>query len=238
MPNLSIDSIRVDPSMQPRAQMDWIVVAEYAEAMKAGDVFPPVVVFYDGDAHWLADGFHRIRAAKDYAGLTEFPADVRQGSKRDAILFSVGANAHHGMRRSNEDKRKAVMTLLNDKEWYEWGDPEIARQCAVSDTLVYKLRPVSIFFSKEDTQRKVKRNGKEYTMNTTNIGKSAPQPEPEPAPDLFADALDDDDEQYEWVWTFDPETHVARCKYCYEQHSDWMHGRRISQHDGTIHRAA
>jgi hypothetical protein len=55
-------------------------------------------------------------------------ADVRPGGQREAILHSVGANAKHGWRRSNEDKRKTVLTLLNDPEWAQWSDREIGRR--------------------------------------------------------------------------------------------------------------
>ena len=34
---------------------------------------------------------------------------------------------------TNEDKRRAVMTLLADEEWGKWSDNEIARRCEVSD---------------------------------------------------------------------------------------------------------
>jgi hypothetical protein len=59
---------------------------------------------------------------------------------RDAVLHSVGANATHGLRRTNEDKRRAVETLLNDEKWYLWSDRQIARQCQVSHSLVSKIR--------------------------------------------------------------------------------------------------
>ena len=61
-------------------------------AKAAGVVFPPVIVFHDGADYWLADGFQRLIAAEEL-GLTEFSADVREGTRRDAILYAVGANA-------------------------------------------------------------------------------------------------------------------------------------------------
>ena len=57
--------------------------------MRDGAKFPPVTVF-DGENNWLSDGFHRF-----YAGLEEIEADVRQGTLRDAKLFSMSANAVH-----------------------------------------------------------------------------------------------------------------------------------------------
>lgn len=64
-----------------------------------------------------------------------------------------------------EDKRRAVMTLLQDVEWGQWSDCEIARRCRVSDKIVAKLRK-SIFGNSDDTKlntdRKVQRQGKTY----------------------------------------------------------------------------
>ena len=65
---------------------------------------------------------------------------MRQGGLRDAILHSAGANAAHGLRRSNADKRRAVLMLLEDVEWSQWSDREIARRCAVHHELVGRLR--------------------------------------------------------------------------------------------------
>lgn len=44
------------------------------------------------------------------------------------------------MRRTNEDKRRAVMTLLNDEEWSKWSDNEIAKRCGVSNHLVSTVK--------------------------------------------------------------------------------------------------
>lgn len=133
--------LRIDGGTQSRASLYQNVVDDYASAIGDGASFPPVVVFHDGTDHWLADGFHRYHAHKKL-GLVEIDADVRQGTRRDAILYSVGANESHGLRRTNEDKRRAVLTLLSDGEWVKWSDREIAKACAVSHVFVGKLRPV------------------------------------------------------------------------------------------------
>src|SRR5215472_16289071 len=118
--------------LQPRAELhrDW--VEDYAHDMAAGAMFPPVVVFYDWHlgCYWLADGFHR-RYAAEAAGLTEIDADVRKGTRRDALLHSVGANAQHGHRRTNADKRRAVDILLKDSEWVILTNVAIANYCLV-----------------------------------------------------------------------------------------------------------
>ena len=93
----------------------------------------------DGTDNWLADGFHRYHAFRA-ADIEDIPVFIRNGTRRDAVLYSVGANAHHGLRRSNEDKRKAVQTLLADPEWAAWSDREIARQCNVAHPFVGSVR--------------------------------------------------------------------------------------------------
>lgn len=169
--DVQLSIIRLDGGTQPRTQTNLFTVGEYAESMRSGAKFPDVVLFFDGAEYWLADGFHRVRAATQ-AGLKKINADVKQGTRRDAILFSVGANAGHGMRRTNEDKRKAVLTLLNDEEWSQWSNEKIAKQCGVSEFMVRDWRR-SISDKIEDRSRLVERNGTVYTQNTANIGRPA-----------------------------------------------------------------
>lgn len=166
-----IDDIRTDGGTQPRSAIYQNVVDDYAEAISSGAIFPPVVLFYDGSDYWLADGFHR-HAGHRKAGLTKIAADIRQGARRDAVLYSVGANSAHGLRRTNEDKRRAVMTLLQDAEWAKWSDREIARRAGVSDKTVGALRK-ELSAEVPQIERTVERNGVTYLQNTANIGRPA-----------------------------------------------------------------
>ena len=104
--------------------------------------------------------------------------EVRTGSLRDAILHAVGANATHGLRRSNADKRRAVAILLEDplvSADPETGAPlsnrEIARLFAVDETLVRSLRPApaSAVEPQIETARTVSRGGTVYEMQTASI---------------------------------------------------------------------
>lgn len=162
---LDIAVIRTDGGTQPRAGIDQDVVREYAEDMARGAEFPPVQVVHDGRDYWLWDGFHRLHA-RQQAGQRTTPALVRQGTRREAVLLSVGANATHGFRRTADDKRRAVDTLLHDQEWSQWSDREIARRAAVDGKTVAARRA---FLSAEIPQietRRVTRNGSEYMMAT------------------------------------------------------------------------
>lgn len=138
-PSTPLAKITRDHDTQSRVRLDSDVVAEYAAAMADGVQFPPVILFNEGESFWLADGFHRVAAAEK-AGKETVPAEIRQGSKRDAILYSVGVNAQHGLRRSNGDKRRAVEVLLKDDEWRKWSDREIARKSGVDHKTVGAIR--------------------------------------------------------------------------------------------------
>lgn len=192
---LRIADIRTDGGTQPRAQLDMATLIEYTEAMQNGATFPPVTVYYDGDAYWLADGFHRLHAAQD-AGRGTLAAEVRQGTRRDAVLYSVGANAAHGLRRTNADKRRAVETLLADSEWRQWSDREIARRAAVDFKTVGNIRRE---LTVEIPQSRKGADGR--TINTANIGAKPTIPQPttpwqprtewEPPADEYSDGGED-----------------------------------------------
>ncbi|MDJ0615601.1 MAG: ParB N-terminal domain-containing protein [Calothrix sp. MO_192.B10] len=149
--------------------------------MSNGVVFPPVIVFYDGTNYWLADGFHRVAAAV-FCGWTAIAAIVKQGTCRDAVLFSCGVNATHGLRRTNEDKRRAVLRLLEDDEWSQWSDREIARRSGVGNKFVGDVRrSLCSQHSNQHTRTYKTKHDTVATMNISNIGKT-PQRSQTPLP--------------------------------------------------------
>jgi hypothetical protein len=172
---LDLAHVIADPAAQPRVAILTDVVEDYAAAMAEGAEFPPIVVFGQGDGpYWLADGFHRYHAYRAL-GVVEVPAIIKEGGLREAILYSVGANAAHGLRRTNDDKRRAVMRLLNDPEWAVWSDREIARRCGVDNSFVSRIRPKPQALSVDEQQieqpRLASRGGTTYALNTAAIGR-------------------------------------------------------------------
>jgi hypothetical protein len=136
---IKLEAINTSGGSQARAALCADAVAEFAEAMQLGADFPPVVLFKDGSTFWLADGFHRVTAAKQ-AGLDTILAEVHEGTLEDAILFAAGANATHGLRRTNEDKATAVKLLLSNPKWADCSDRWIADACKVSNHFVARVR--------------------------------------------------------------------------------------------------
>lgn len=136
---MKLKEIRIDGSTQPRTAINENVVIDYTEVLLNGGKLPPVVVFDDGVYKWLADGFHRFHAHQR-AKLEDIEVEIVKGTVRDAVEFSLGANAEHGLPRTIDDKRKAVKTVLDDLEWSEFEDRKIARMCKVSHGFVAKVR--------------------------------------------------------------------------------------------------
>lgn len=170
---LELNKIRLDGGTQPRVELNQEVVGDYMDHIMAGAEFPPVHVFHDGSHYWLADGFHRYFAHKR-AGKLEIDADVHTGTLRDALLFSIGANSQHGLRRTNEDKRRAVLILLNDLEWSEWSDNKIAEMAHVSNMTVSRIKK-SLQLEQKPEKKYIDRHGVERVMNTGDIGKKQEQ---------------------------------------------------------------
>jgi len=128
-----------DGGAQMRVEMRVETVNDYATDMLDGAVFPPIVVFDDGNDFWLADGFHRVEARRKI-GHEAIVAEIRTGTMRDAVLHGIGSNAAHGLRRTQADKRRAVERLLKDPEWARWSDRKIAEAAKVDHKTVGAIR--------------------------------------------------------------------------------------------------
>lgn len=175
-----LSAIRIDGGTQPRTGISEAIVSEYADAIRRGAELPPIVCFWDGTHRWAGDGFHRYHAHMA-AGSVEVKVDQRNGTRRDAILYAVGANAAHGLRLTADDKRKAVRMVLEDEEWGQWSDRRIAEVTNTSPTFVGKVReslkpPVHVDTSPAQRQGK---DGKTYEVKP----KAKREPEPDPKAD-------------------------------------------------------
>lgn len=94
MPTISITDVRTDGGTQSRVAMNDAIVSEYAKLLADGVKLPAITVFFDGEHYWAGDGFHR-HAAHVRNGAVEIEADVREGTQRDAVMFSLSANEAH-----------------------------------------------------------------------------------------------------------------------------------------------
>lgn len=170
---LKIDSIQTEAGTQTRAKINEDAVTEYAEAMENGAEFPPVTVFHDGTDYWMADGFHRIMAASRN-GFVDIEAEVRKGTKRDALIYALGANTANGLRRTNDDKRRCVEIAL--KEFPDWSDRRIAEACGISNSTVGIIRNEFRCANRTpDRQLRTGKDGKQYPAKRESRGWTAPE---------------------------------------------------------------
>lgn len=124
----------LDLSLQTRAGTDAETINTYAEAMADGAHFPEVTVFTDGTRYWLADGFHRVMAAKQN-GKATISADVHKGTEDDAVVFGGTANNKQGKRPTRADVQHFLMMVWERREAIFGGTPtggNMAEKCGVS----------------------------------------------------------------------------------------------------------
>ncbi len=164
---LDMDLIRTDGGTQPRAELREEVISDYAELMTAGVTFPPITVFFDGQHYWLADGFHRLQAARKAIPGHLILADLHQGTQADAQWFSYSVNKTHGLRRTNEDKERAVRAALQHPKANNLSNWQVAEHCGVNESTVRRYRQKI-----ESTSAMPKSNRPDETPGANEIGES------------------------------------------------------------------
>lgn len=173
-----LDRIRIDGGTQMREKIDQATVNEYAEVV---DALPPITLVFDGVDNWLADGFHRV-AAFQQAGHDEIPAIIHHGDQETAIRMACGANAEHGLRRTNNDTKKAIKTAF--ETWETASDRALAEICKVSPTTIGRYRRMFGFHTPHARRG---RDGRTYAVNdewTGSLLRSQEDEHPEPPVDL------------------------------------------------------
>jgi ParB-like nuclease domain len=86
---LSINDLLASGLVDPGAHLDAERVAHYAHT-PAG--VPPVVVYDTPQGRLLVDGYHRIAAAQQ-RGASTIEAEIRHGSRRDALHYAAAKAA-------------------------------------------------------------------------------------------------------------------------------------------------
>ncbi len=137
--SLRIADMRRDGGTQPRDGISEAHVQDLIVALEQGDTLPPVEVMFDGESYWLYDGYHRTEAASRLGRFTVM-AEIRQGTREDAQWASYGVNRAHGLKRTNEDKKRAVMAALKHPNAASQSNVQIARHVGVDESTVRVYR--------------------------------------------------------------------------------------------------
>lgn len=179
---LELTLITVDEDLQPRVTTDHNISHEYGLAMARGDVFPPVDVFWDGEAYWLADGFHRYYAT-EVLGLAEIDCTIHQGSYDDALWFSCAANAKNGFHRTESDLQLVAERALLHPNAAGQSDGVVSAHIGCSATVVFRVRQRLIAGSAvKNLPSRVGKNGVEQVVGCRGKAKADPDPESNPEP--------------------------------------------------------
>ena len=169
---LRIAEIRRDGGTQPRAGLDEAHVLDLVAALGNGDALPAVDVVFDGSVYWLYDGFHRVEATSR-SGKYTVRAIIHQGTQQEAQWASYAANSRHGLKRTNDDKRRQVIAALRHPTGASMSNREIARHVGVDEGTVRDYR--SKLESTAEIPQSTTRTGADgRTINTANIGANQP----------------------------------------------------------------
>jgi len=140
--DLPLRDLRVCPEiLQTRARTDPAVSEHYSRCLADGSVFPPVLVFWDREFYWLADGFHRVDAYRKLGSPT-IPSVIRPGNIDDALMAGLDANFHKLNQRpvSHEDRAHAAELMIRRAKYRFWPDTQIARRLGIGAAAVRLVR--------------------------------------------------------------------------------------------------
>jgi hypothetical protein len=170
--------IQTDLDTQARVEINNDVVKEYAEAMEAGNVFPPLLVYFDepNNRYILVDGFHRLAAHCRLHPNDAIPVQLELGTLDEARWASFSTNKDHGLHRTNADKRRNTIQALKHTKGAELSDSQIGKHVGVDHKTVASIRrelEISSEIPKIET-RTVQRGNQIYQQQTSRIGQSNP----------------------------------------------------------------
>lgn len=112
---LKIEQIHINRELYPRINVDNETSERYAQVMKTGVEFPPIIVAKLDKKYFLVDGQHRLDARK--INEEEYiQTEVLEGlSEKEIFVESVKRNIGHGRPFSEEDIDEIKVTLENFK---------------------------------------------------------------------------------------------------------------------------
>ena len=198
--NRTLSAIVCDPSLQVRECLDETWVVELSDLYRGNHAMPPITVVFDGTRDLLVDGWHRIEAQRRAWGpdaviaVVVIDASVSPDPMAVAKMRAAMANREAGLRRTEGDKRRAVLLLRSTPEGRKMKHEEIAKCVGVSRSRVTQI------LSEGDTAPQVSAN------TSNNLYGGAPRPDVAALWKQIDDALKED--------TSRPDSQIARDVGC------------------------
>lgn len=111
---VDIVEIVLDRDFYPRVQSNWQTVARYADALRAGEAFPPIHVVRRGQEYVVIDGWHRVLAYKR-VGTARAAVIVYVGlPKKRWLLKAAELNRRNGRQMSKQDRVMVALRLQQE----------------------------------------------------------------------------------------------------------------------------
>lgn len=130
---LAIEDITADPTIQIRRANHEATIQRYEESFEK---LPPVTVYDTDEGLLLADGFHRLAAAIR-RGEKKIEADVRKGTRADALEYAVIANTQNADPLTPDERDNGIRRL---KQLHpDWALRKIAEAMSVSHNTVQRV---------------------------------------------------------------------------------------------------
>lgn len=170
MPTLGIQSISIEAirtsGTQSRKQLDSKTVSDLRQDIRDSNPIDPIVLFYDDDDYWIGDGYHRFEAhVKQKREIIQ--ADVRRGTKEEALRFNIESNACADQTRwTNADKRNAVTMLLRS-----CGETEVTRGRAEEFATLAKCTSRLVY----DISKELRSSAEPFSKPTDTSQTTVPQ---------------------------------------------------------------
>ena len=149
--------IVTDVETQQRA-IDEEMIKTYLELMQDGVEFPPVEIIRDAEKYYLWDGFHRLECTKRLEKKFIY-SYVKEGTLKDAIWLSFGANKDHGFRRARGTTKAIIERILCDAKWSKISQAKIARHVGVTKGYVSIIKIDLLKKENADSESKTAKRG-------------------------------------------------------------------------------
>lgn len=108
---INIKDISILDEIYPRVQLNWQTAYDYAESMKTGAKFPPIIVGIYRGRYILIDGYHRLQANK-YNKKDKIDAEIYTNlNKKKMFEMAIQMNISHGKVLTPYEKRKIALRL-------------------------------------------------------------------------------------------------------------------------------
>uniref|UniRef100_A0A6M3M6R8 Putative methyltransferase n=2 Tax=viral metagenome TaxID=1070528 RepID=A0A6M3M6R8_9ZZZZ len=134
---MNVDEIVAKQDFMIRDSLNESLVQQYAENIEYILVCSPLEIWDTPDGNYLADGFHRLAAAR-FKGMKSVNVRVSKGSVQDAYAAACLANLFHGKPLTRSEREKARKEFI--KIHPEWSNVKLATEVSCSDETIRRYR--------------------------------------------------------------------------------------------------